>query len=58
MNILLWVLQVLAALVYGASGIMKVFMFYKISEGVPPLVRCRGKPGWPSASSNSSARSG
>ena len=35
MNILLWVLQVLAALVYGASGVMKVFMFDKISEGVP-----------------------
>ena len=31
MNILLWVLQVLAALLYGASGIMKVFMFDKIS---------------------------
>ncbi|QSQ26450.1 DoxX family protein [Pyxidicoccus parkwayensis] len=35
MNILLWVLQVLAALVYGASGVMKVFMFDKASEGVP-----------------------
>ena len=35
MNILLWVLQGLAALVYGASGVMKVFMFDKISEGVP-----------------------
>jgi hypothetical protein len=35
MNILLWVLQVLAALLYGASGIMKVFMFDKASEGVP-----------------------
>jgi uncharacterized membrane protein YphA (DoxX/SURF4 family) len=34
MNILLWVLQVLAALLYGASGIMKVFMFDKVSEGV------------------------
>src|SRR6185503_12559382 len=34
MNILLWVLQVLAALMYGASGIMKVFMFDKIREGV------------------------
>jgi len=31
----LWVLQVLAALLYGASGVMKVFMFDKISEGVP-----------------------
>jgi hypothetical protein len=35
MNILLWVLQVLGALMYGASGVMKVFMFDKISEGVP-----------------------
>jgi len=34
MNILLWVLQVLAALLYGASGSMKVFMFDKISEQV------------------------
>src|SRR5688572_19811403 len=35
MNVLLWVLQVLAALLYGASGVMKVFMFERISEGVP-----------------------
>jgi hypothetical protein len=35
MNILLWVLQVLAALLYGASGVMKVFMFDTVSEGVP-----------------------
>jgi hypothetical protein len=35
MNVLLWVLQVLAALVYGASGVMKVFMFDEISEDVP-----------------------
>ena len=34
MNILLWVLQVLAALLYGASGVMKVFMFDKISKDV------------------------
>jgi len=34
MNILLWVLQVVAALLYGASGVMKVFMFDKVSEGV------------------------
>ena len=34
MNILLWVLQVLAALMYGASGVMKVFMFDKISGEV------------------------
>ena len=35
MNILLWVLQVLAALLYGASGVMKVFMFEKVSKDVP-----------------------
>ena len=35
MNILLWVLQVLAALLYGASGIMKLFMLDQVSEGVP-----------------------
>jgi hypothetical protein len=35
MNVLLWVLQVLAALMYGASGIMKIFMFDKISGDVP-----------------------
>jgi uncharacterized membrane protein YphA (DoxX/SURF4 family) len=33
-NILLWVLQVLAALLYGASGSMKIFMFDNISEQV------------------------
>lgn len=31
MNIVLWVLQILAALLYGASGVMKIFMFDKIS---------------------------
>jgi uncharacterized membrane protein len=35
MNTLLWVLQALGALVYGASGVMKVFMFDKISQDVP-----------------------
>jgi hypothetical protein len=34
-NILLWVLQVLATLLYGASGVMKVFMFDKVSADVP-----------------------
>ena len=34
MDILLWVLQVLAAPLYGASGVMKVFMFDKISGDV------------------------
>jgi hypothetical protein len=35
MNVLLWVLQVVAALMYGSSGVMKVFMFDKISHDVP-----------------------
>lgn len=35
MNILLWVLQILAAILYLASGVMKVFLFEKVSEGVP-----------------------
>ena len=35
MNIVLWVLQVLAALMYGSSGVMKVFMFDKVSHDVP-----------------------
>jgi uncharacterized membrane protein len=35
MHALLWVLQVLAALLYGASGIMKVFMLDTVREGVP-----------------------
>jgi hypothetical protein len=35
MNILLWALQVLAALIYGSSGVTKVFMFDKISRDVP-----------------------
>ncbi len=34
MNILLWVLQALGALMYGASGVMKVFMFDKITQDV------------------------
>lgn len=35
MNILLWVLQILAAILYGASGVMKVFLFDKVSADVP-----------------------
>jgi len=35
MNILLWILQILTALLYTASGVMKVFMFDKISKDVP-----------------------
>jgi hypothetical protein len=35
MNVLLWVLQVLAAVLYGSSGVMKVFMFDKVRRDVP-----------------------
>ena len=35
MNILLWALQVVAALLYGASGVMKVFLFDNVSKDVP-----------------------
>jgi uncharacterized membrane protein YphA (DoxX/SURF4 family) len=35
MNILLWVLQILAALLYASSGVMKIFMFDKVSQDVP-----------------------
>ena len=35
MNILLWILQILAAFMYAASGVMKVCMFDKISADVP-----------------------
>jgi uncharacterized membrane protein YphA (DoxX/SURF4 family) len=35
MKILLWILQILAALLYVSSGVMKVFLFDKVSEDVP-----------------------
>jgi hypothetical protein len=35
MNVLLWVLQVLGALLYASSGVMKVFLFDKVSGDVP-----------------------
>lgn len=35
MNVLLLVLQILAALLYGSSGVMKVFLFEKVSRDVP-----------------------
>lgn len=34
MNILLWALQILTGLLYAASGVMKIFMFDKISKDV------------------------
>jgi hypothetical protein len=35
MNIFLWVLQALTAFLYAASGFMKLFLFDKVSQGVP-----------------------
>ena len=35
MNVLLWIVQLLAALLYGASGVMKLFLFDRISGEVP-----------------------
>jgi uncharacterized membrane protein YphA (DoxX/SURF4 family) len=35
MNTVLWVLQILGALLYLSSGVMKVFMFHKVSADVP-----------------------
>ena len=35
MNTLLWILQILTALLYIASGVMKVFMFDTVSVDVP-----------------------
>lgn len=35
MNLLLWILQGLAALIYGASGVMKAFLFEQVSKDVP-----------------------
>src|SRR5204863_6809826 len=35
MNVLLWILQILAALLYGSSGVMKVFMFDRIRDQAP-----------------------
>ena len=34
MNRVLWAIQIVAALLYGSSGVMKVFMFDKISVDV------------------------
>lgn len=45
MNVLLWMLQILAALLYGASGVMKTFMFDKISADVASF-GALPKPAW------------
>jgi hypothetical protein len=34
-HLTLWILQGLTALVYGASGVMKLFLFDKVSADVP-----------------------
>jgi hypothetical protein len=34
MTTVLWILQIVTALLYGASGVMKVFMFESASKGV------------------------
>jgi hypothetical protein len=45
MNIVLWVLQALAALLYSASGVMKVFMFDSVSRDVPSF-GALPRPAW------------
>lgn len=35
MNVVFWVLQIIAVLLYGASGIMKIFMFDRVTMDVP-----------------------
>lgn len=45
MNTLLWVLQILGALLYAASGVMKVFLFDKISADVRSFAALP-RPAW------------
>ena len=45
MNILLWILQILAALLYASSGVMKVFLFEKVSADVPSF-GAMPRPAW------------
>jgi hypothetical protein len=45
MNVLLWVLQGIAAFLYGSSGVMKVFMFDKVSQDVPSF-GALPRPAW------------
>ena len=45
MNTLLWVLQIMAELLYRASGTMKVFMFDKVSHDVPSF-GALPRPAW------------
>lgn len=45
MNTVLWILQALAALIYGASGVMKIFLFDKI-KGEAPSFGALPREGW------------
>lgn len=45
MNALLWVLQVSGALLFGASGVMKVFLLEKVSRDVPSF-GALPRPAW------------
>jgi uncharacterized membrane protein YphA (DoxX/SURF4 family) len=45
MNIVLWVLQILAALLYASSGVMKIFLFDKVSKDVPSF-GALPRPAW------------
>ena len=45
MNILLWVFQIVTALLYAASGVMKVFLFDKVSKDVPSF-DALPRPAW------------
>lgn len=45
MNVLLWVLQVLGALLFGSSGVMKLFLFDKVSKDVPSF-GALPRPAW------------
>lgn len=45
MNVALWVLQGVAALLYASSGVMKVFMFDKVSGDVPSF-GALPRPAW------------
>ena len=45
MNTFLWVLQIVGALLYASSGVMKVFMFDKVSQDVPSF-GALPRPAW------------
>ncbi len=45
MNIFLWTLQILAALLFTASGVMKVFLFDQVTGDVPSF-GALPRPAW------------